>query len=87
MTKRNIGIVAIIISAIIFFCLLVWQLLRAISIVTNPDTFTLLPFIWVFAILILLLGHIGLYVMIMDYKDKTTTVWADTNWWEAWDET
>lgn len=86
MDKKKIGIFAIIVSAIVHICLLVLQISKAAAILTNPNDFNLYPLLWIIVLLLLLLGHVGLYVLIMDYKERTQFVFAEDNWWEKWDE-
>lgn len=86
MDKKKIGIIAIIVSAVIHVCLLVFQISKAVSILHNSSDFDLYPLMWIVLILLLLLGHVGLYVMIMDYQEKTMFVNDEYEWWKKWDE-
>lgn len=86
MDKKKVGIIAIIVSAVVHLCLLAVQIMKVISILKNPSDFNLYPLGWGILILLLLLGHIGLYVLIMDYEEKKNFVFAEDDWWTKWDE-
>lgn len=86
MDKKKIGIIAIIVSAVIHVGLLVIQIGKAAAVLKNPVELDLFPLVWVIVLLLLLLGHVGAYVAIMDYQEKKEFVFDQDEWWKKWDE-
>lgn len=83
--KKKIQYGLITLSAFFFIFLFVNQVIAVTQILKNPDKFTLIPLLICAILLVVLLCHVGLYVMILDKKEMKFVVEDNEEWWKKWD--
>lgn len=83
--KKKVLYGLIIASACCFVYLFVLQVMKVSQIFKSPEGFTLTPILFAVIILVLLLCHVGLYVVLMDKKDMRHVVDDVEEWWTKWD--
>lgn len=82
--KKKIQTGAIIVSALCFIAFFVTQVIKVVGMFESPEDFSLMPLVLGVGTLIVLLGHIGLYLLIMDKQERNIIIQDEDEWWKKW---
>jgi hypothetical protein len=83
--KQKVKYGALIASAVFFLFLAILNFIKVGTFFKDPEKFTFAPMIFGVVFLFVLLGHIGLYVMMMDRKERKHLIMDESEWWKKWD--
>lgn len=83
--NKKIKLILLGISAAFFIYLLIQKIIVAVGFYHNPMEFSFKPFISMTTYFVILVLHLGFYVLIFDSKERKFEVTDIEEWWTKWD--